>query len=81
MTTPRAAAKRERENRLFARLLVEEYLRRPGIALPDWPSHGNKEYGTYYPAEQYHDFLRAQATHKRASAGYCYSLALKQIIS
>ena len=65
MTTPRAAAKRDRDNRLFAMLLHDEWIRRCEISLDD---------GVYY-----NGWLYTQATYTRASAGYCYALALREI--
>ena len=64
MTSPKVAAKRDRDNRLFARLIAQEYF----LRLLEAPC-----------GQEYLAFIRAQATHKRASAGYCYALALREI--
>ena len=65
MTTPRTAAKRERDNRLYAMLLREEWERRCAISLDD---------GVYY-----NGWLSTQATYTPSSRGFCYALALREI--
>ena len=90
MTTPRTAAKRERDNRLFARLLVEEYERRKlakktakvvfygPLITSGFIGNSEFRYITYPPMD-YLAFIRAQATYTKSSRGWCYALALKAI--
>ena len=76
MTTPRTAAKRERDNRLFARLIVENWLAHP---LPlTWNLMSD---APLYSGAEYLQWIRAQATNKPNSRGYCYALALRAIAS
>ena len=63
MTSPRTAAKRDKDNRLFAGLLALE--------------HGERALNG--DGDAYLAFIRAQATYTKSSRGWCYALALREI--
>ena len=73
MTSPKMAAKRERDNRLYAMLLVEEYEDR--LYCPEDTTLAAIDVRRF----TYLAFLRAQATYTKSSRGWCYALALRQI--